>query len=126
MTLVLDAGALVALERGDRDVWRRLRDAQGTSDPPISHGGVLAQVWRGTGPRQALLARALASVDVLPLDEELGRRAGLLLARSGGSDAIDAAVVALAGDGDRIVTSDPTDITELVVASRRQIEIVAT
>jgi hypothetical protein len=125
MTLVLDAGAFVALERGDLATWERLRNALDDDDPPVSHGGVVAQVWRGSGPRQALLARALSAVDVVPLDEELGRRAGVLLARSGGRDGIDAAVVALARDGDIVVTSDQADIAVLVVAARRRIEVVA-
>ena len=44
------------------------------------------------------------------MDDRLGRRAGMLLARSGLRDAIDAAVVCLAGDGDDILTSDPGDL----------------
>ena len=39
------------------------------------------------------VARLLAAVDVVPLDTELGRAAGLLLARTDGRDVIDAAVV---------------------------------
>ena len=124
MTLVLDAGALIALERGDRAIWRRLREAIDAGDPPISHGGVVAQVWRGGRGRQAPLARALASVEVRPLDEDLGRFAGMLLAQAPPDDAIDAAVVALARDGDIIVTSDASDIGDLVVASKRRIQIV--
>jgi hypothetical protein len=125
MTLVLDAGALIALEGGDRAAWRQVQDAVDAGDPPISHGGVVAQVWRGRGPREALLARALVHLEVRSLDEDLGRRAGLLLAGSSTADAIDAAVVALARDGDHIVTSLPADIAALVVAAKRQIEIIA-
>ncbi len=36
---------------------------------------------------------------VIALDEELGRRAGVLLGRAGSSDVVDAAVVLLARDG---------------------------
>ena len=49
-------------------------------------------------------------VDITPIDDSLGRRAGRLLARTGRADAIDAAVVCLAADGDDIVTSDPGDL----------------
>lgn len=64
MTLVLDAGALIALERNDRAMWRRMKSALLSSEVPITHGGVVGQVWRGRGSRSALLALALASIDV--------------------------------------------------------------
>jgi len=51
MTLVLDAGAFVAIEEGDRSMWRRLKSAQIAGLPPTTHGGVVAQVWRGGGGR---------------------------------------------------------------------------
>lgn len=92
--------------------------------PPVTHGGIVAQVWRGGRGRQALLARALRHVEVVPLDDALGWEAGALLARSGTADAIDAAVVAVARPGDRILTSDPDDIDRLVQASRLDIAVV--
>ena len=61
---------------------------------------------RGNG-KQVPVARLLASVDVVPVNDELGRRAGLLLARTGSADAIDASVICLAQDGDDVLTSDP-------------------
>lgn len=56
----------------------------------------MGQAWRGGGPRQALLARALEGIEIRPLDEGLGRAAGALLARAGGIVVIDAALVPLA------------------------------
>lgn len=92
---------------------------------PRTHGGVVGQVWRGAGPRQAVLARLLAGVDVVPLDEDLGRRAGILLARSGARDVIDAAVVLLAAaDLDEILTSDPQDIAALVAAAGIHVDVI--
>src|SRR2546426_6760668 len=110
MTFVLDSGALIALERNDRAMWRRLKSAFLASQVPITHGGVVGQAWRGSGPRSALLAKALSGIEVQPLDESLGKRAGELLARARKSDVIDAALVLLASDGDMIVTSDATDL----------------
>ena len=124
MTVVLDAGALLALERNDRRMWRRLKAGAASGDRLVTHGGVVAQVWRGGHGRQAPLARALNGVEVIALDDRLGRAAGLLIGMARSSDAIDAAVVVLAVDGDRIVTSDPVDIAWLVEASGRQIDIV--
>ena len=124
MTLIMDSGAFVALERNDRAMWRRLKAAQLAGTPPVTHGGVVAQVWRGGSGRQALLARALRAVEVEPLDEVLGRSAGVLLARSGLADAIDAGVAALAQHDDQIITSDPDDLPSLVAASVRRVDVI--
>jgi hypothetical protein len=123
VTLVCDAGAFVALERNDRAMWRRLKAELEAGRPPVSHGGVVAQVWRG-GARQALLARALVAVDVAGLDESLGRQAGVLLGRTRTRDAVDAAVAALAVDDDLIVTSDPQDIRALVAAAGIHADVI--
>lgn len=124
MRLVLDSGALIALERNDRAMWRRLKAALLSGDVPVSHGGVIGQAWRGRGPRQTLLAKALAAVNVRPLDDALGRATGELLAAARARDVIDGALVLLAGDGDSIVTSDPDDLEPLARASRRHVEII--
>ncbi|MBI4477723.1 MAG: hypothetical protein HY654_11150 [Acidobacteria bacterium] len=124
MTLVLDSGALIALERNDRAMWRRIKAARLAGHVPVSHGGVVGQAWRGQGPRQALLARALAGIEIRPLDETLGRAAGELLGLARRRDVIDAALVLLARDGDHIVTSGPDDIEPLARASGRHVEII--
>jgi hypothetical protein len=66
----------------------------------------------------------LAGVDVAPLDDRLGRRAGVLLGRAGGSDVVDAALVLLAADGDEILTSDPDDLRPLAVAAGVHVDLV--
>jgi len=124
MSLVLDSGALIALEKNDRVMWRRVKAALLADNVPVSHGGIVGQVWRGGGPRQALLARALQGIDVRQLDESLGRAAGTLLARTGSADVIDAALVLLADDGDDIVTSDPEDIEPLAARLGRHVELL--
>ena len=124
MRLVLDSGALLALERGDRAMWRRFKGAQFAAAVPVTHGGVVGQTWRGRGPRQALLAKALVGVEVVPLDDRLGRAAGVLLARTGATDVIDAALVLLAEDGDHIVTSDAGDLEPLASAADLFVEIL--
>ena len=124
MKLVLDAGALIALDRGDRAMWRRLKAAHLAGEVAVTHGGVVGQAWRGGGPRQALLGRALASVEVRALDESLGRAAGKLLAVAARSDVIDAALVLLAEDDDQIVTSDARDIEPLARAAGRHVELL--
>ena len=87
----------------------------------------MAVSWRrygeGGSGRQARLAKALLGTLVVPLDNDLGRRAGVLLSRSGLGDAIDAALIALCRSGDQIVTSDPADIDTLADAARLDIDI---
>jgi hypothetical protein len=124
MKLVLDSGALIALERNDRAMWRRFKTAALAGNVAVAHGGVVGQAWRGRGSRQALLAKALAGIDVRPLDEALGRAAGQVLAAAGRTDVIDAALVLLADDGDQIVTSDPDDIEPLAAATGRHVELI--
>jgi hypothetical protein len=123
--LVLDAGAFVAVERGNRDVVALVKRERLAGRPPVTCGGVVAQIWRGGHGRQVPLGRLLAGVDVVPIDDSLGRQAGMLLARSGQSDAIDAAVVCLAADGDDILTSDPSDLLALAQAADIHVELVA-
>lgn len=124
MSLVLDTGAFVAVERGDRDMVALIKRELVEGRAPLTHGGVVGQVWRGGTGRQANLARLLPGVDVVPLDDALGRRAGMLLGAAGSTDVIDAAVVLLAVDGDVICTSDPTDLAALAEASGTHLDIV--
>ena len=122
--LVLDAGAFVAVERGNRDVVALVKRERLAGRPPVTNGGVVGQVWRGGSGRQAPMARLLAGTAVASVDDTLARRAGMLLARSGQSDAIDATVVCLAADGDDILTSDPGDLRVLAEAAGIHVEIV--
>ena len=73
--LTYDAGALIAAERGQDDVWVLHNHAVDRGQRPTVPAGVLAQVWRG-GP-QARLSRLLKACDIEALDESLGREAGL-------------------------------------------------
>ena len=125
MSLLLDSGAFIALERDDAETWALVRRARRAGEPPLTHGGVVAQVWRGGSGRQARLARALLGTAVVPLDNDLGRRAGVLLARAGSVDAIDAALVALCRPGDQILTSDSDDLAALADVARVDIDIIA-
>jgi hypothetical protein len=122
--ILLDAGALIALDRNDRAMWQRLAIARRDGIGLLTHGGVLGQVWRKP-VRHARLATVLRAIDVRPLDSELGKLAGQLLARSGLSDVIDAALVALSQPDDLIFTSDADDILRLAAAARRDVEVLA-
>ena len=74
--------------------------------------------------RQVPVAQLVASTDVAPVDGQLGKRAGMLLARTGTADAIDASLVCLAKDGDDILTSDPGDLLNLVRTAGGHVELI--
>lgn len=113
MTVVLDAGALVAVDRRDRRVGALLRVLQHDGIPVRTSAGAVAQVWRN-GRTQARLARLLAGVEVATLDGPAARRIGELLAASATADVVDAHVALLATPGARILTSDDRDIETLL------------
>lgn len=122
--LILDAGAFVAAERGNREVLARIKRERQLGHPPITNGAVVAQVWRGGHGKQVPVAQLVASTDIAPVDGQLGRRAGMLLARTGTTDAIDASVVCLAQDGDDILTSDPGDLADLLRTAGVHVEVI--
>lgn len=116
MSLVLDAGALIAYERGDRVVRAFLDRAFRQEDTVRTSAAVVAQVWRD-GARQAGLARLLKGVDEVDVSTAAGRRVGVLLAKSATADVVDAALVELVRDGDEVLTSDPDDIAHLLTTA---------
>ena len=112
-SIVLDAGALIALDRGAPAVRGYVLLADRGHAALATSSAVVAQVWRG-GNRQARLARLLASnlVTELALDAETSRRIGVLAAAAPGArDVVDGHVAIIALDRDAVVlTSDPDDI----------------
>jgi hypothetical protein len=122
--LILDAGALVAVDRDDRAMIARLRASQQHGLELRTNAMVVAQVWRDRHGGQVNLARLLKTVDVRVVSQHDGRDAGVLQAAAGTTDAIDATVVLLAAPGDRILTIDPSDITRLATAAEKRAVIV--
>ncbi len=109
--VVLDAGALIAVERADRRVIRLLELAHEIHVP----AGALAQAWRNP-MRQVRLVRLVSSDEVMthPLDAAGARAAGQLCAATASADVVDASVVILARlVGGVTVTSDPDDLRRL-------------
>ena len=113
--LVLDAGALIAFERGERKIEVLLRQAIRRSFPIVVPAGVVAQVWRD-GRKQARLGQFLAkpNVTVIPLDDATARACGQLCGFRDTNDVIDASVVVCAESRrSPVVTSDPDDLRHL-------------
>ncbi len=113
--VVLDAGAIIALERRDTRMLAladELLEARRIGYVPA---GVVAQTWRGS-TRQHATARLLraGAVRIDPLSEDVAYRLGLLLAKSSTSDVVDAHVALLARRlHATVLTSDPDDLAAL-------------
>ena len=113
--LTLDAGALIAFDRGDRFVVSLLARALELELGIAVPSGALAQAWRD-GRRQARLARLLGSarVEVAALDDRRARAAGQLCGATGTRNIVDASVVLCARErGHAVATSDVADLKSL-------------
>ncbi|MBA2347747.1 MAG: twitching motility protein PilT [Solirubrobacterales bacterium] len=109
--MLLDAGFLVSLDRGDAEAQEFLTAALRNQTLLSTTHPVVAQVWRD-GARQVRLTRALTTIRVHPFDD--GRAVGRLLAAAGTADVVDAHLVvsAIARD-EPILTSDLDDLEHL-------------
>jgi len=111
--VVLDAGALIAFERGDEHLKSILRGVLAMKARIVIPVTALAQVWRG-GPNSAPLARLIDAGEVEPLDEKGAKEVGVRLGLRGDNDIADAQVVSCALEyRAAVATSDPGDIRGL-------------
>lgn len=112
MSVVYDAGALVAAERNDRQVWADHRAWLELGIVPITTAPVVAQVSRSS--RQAQLRRLLRGCIVVAFAPEQAHEVGALLRRAGTADVVDGHVVLTATRATATVrTSDPVDLRRL-------------
>jgi hypothetical protein len=113
--VTLDAGALIAIDRGDRRILALLARAEEVGAPVTVPATALAQAIRR--PRtQARLARLVRqpTTDLAALDGPDATSVGILLAASRTSDIADAHVVVCARRSRQpIVTRDPEDLRRL-------------
>jgi hypothetical protein len=124
VNLVLDAGALIGIDRDDRRVAGLIELGRRAAADLVTVAPVVGQAWRD-GARQARLARAFAMIDVRVVDVDEAKRAGELLGRAGGADVVDALAVLLALPGDQVLTSDPEDLSRLASANDVDVRVVA-
>jgi hypothetical protein len=122
--MILDAGALIAIDRDDRIVYQKIKKALRAGDPVRSNASVVAQVWRN-GAKQARLARALRLITIEPITPEDGVRAGELLGATRTKDVVDATVALLAKPDDEVHTSDPGDLRLLCAAADTQAVVIS-
>lgn len=118
--IVLDAGALIALDRGDKRMIALLQRAMTQGRGFLVPAGVVGQAWRN-GRIQVSLSRFLRceEVEIVPLEEQLARSCGELCGARNTADIVDASVVILAtAERHPIVTSDPADLRRLDPAAQ--------
>lgn len=118
--VTLDAGGLIALDRGDRRVVVLLARSAQTGSLVTVPATALAQGLRRPD-RQVRLARLIRqpTTAVVALDRVDATSVGRLLAASGTADIVDAHVVICARRADQpIVTSDAADLRRLDPAAR--------
>ena len=122
MSVVYDAGLLIAADRNDRGVWADHRARLELGLTPTSTAPVVAQVSRT--PRQVQLRRLLRGCDIVAFTSEQAHEIGHMLARTGTSDVVDAHVVlTAAARGSTVLTSDPQDLERLSNSLRRPITV---
>ena len=112
--LTLDAGALIAYERGEERIREILAVAYARGSVPTIPAIALAEVWRGDA-KDARVARLLKACSIETVDERLARAAGRLRRATPGAATIDACIAAgVSQRGDAIATSDPGDMRNLL------------
>jgi hypothetical protein len=118
--ITLDAGGLIALDRGNRQVVAVIARATERGMRISIPATALAQAIRNPA-RQARLSRLIrqAGTDLLALDGPDATAVGLLLARTGTADVVDAHVVICAQRARQtVVTSDADDIRRIAPSLR--------
>lgn len=113
--ITLDAGGLIAVDRNDRRVLALVARATERGLRITIPASALAQAIRNPA-RQVRLGRLIrqAGTDLMALDGMDATAVGLLLARTGTADVVDAHVVVCAQRaGQAVVTSDANDLRRL-------------
>ena len=113
--ITFDAGGLIALDRNDRRVLTLIARATERGMRITIPATALAQAIRNPA-RQARLRRLIrqAGTDLIPLDGPDATAVGLLLARTGTADIVDAHVAICAQRaGQAVVTSDADDLRRI-------------
>ncbi len=112
--LTLDAGALIAYERGDERIREILAVAYARGLVPTIPAIALAEVWHGD-PKDARVARLLKACSIESVDERVARAAGSLRRATPGAGTIDACIaIGVCRRRDAIATSDPDDMRVLL------------
>jgi predicted nucleic acid-binding protein len=123
MTVVYDAGGLIAADRSDRDIWADHRARLELGLVPITTAPVVAQVSRS--PRQVQLHRFLRGCEIVPFSDADAHEVGALAGKARTNDVVDVHVVVVAQrHGYGVVTSDEKDLRPIIAALRRAVPLI--
>jgi len=115
--LTLDAGALIAAERGNRKFWALWELAEERDVDVTVPANVIAHVYRGA--RSAVVARILKACIIEVVDERVAKRIGEVCGIAGSDDVVDVSVVVgAAARRDHILTSDKPDLERIAAHVR--------
>lgn len=124
MSVVYDAGVLVAADRGDREAWADHRARLELGLVPVTTAPVVAQTSRSG--RQAQLRRLLKGCEIVAFNGDDAHAVGALLGRAGTADVVDAHVVLVASArGAVVVTTDVDDPSRLSACLSTPVRVVS-
>jgi predicted nucleic acid-binding protein len=122
VTVLYDAGVLVAADRSDREVWADHRVRLEVGVAPVTTAPVVAQVTRPG--RQAQLRRFLRGCEMVPFAPDEAHAVGALAGRSGTPDVVDVHLVAVAHRRRfGVLTADPGDLRPVAEALPDAVQI---
>ena len=122
MTVIYDAGVLIAADRSNRQVWADHRVRLEVGVAPVTTAPVVAQVSRSG--RQAQLRRFLRGCEIVPFAADEAHVVGALSGKSKSSDVVDVHVVAVAHRlGRQVLTSDQDDLDPVADAVPGGVEV---
>ncbi len=117
-----DTGALIALERRDLGMALKLRVLHRAGVPITFPANAIVEWWRKGHGQSAILE--LGTLE--PLTEPIIKAAGEALGKVPGATTVDATVMASAAQrGDRVFTSDPSDMQRLQQHFRAVVDVIA-
>lgn len=115
MRVVYDAGALIAAEQSNRQLWADHRARLESGFVPTTTAPVVAQVSRSG--RQVQLRRFLRGCEVVPFAEPDAHQVGSLAGKSKHPDVVDVHLVWVASKLQaKVITSDRKDISKVIDA----------
>jgi predicted nucleic acid-binding protein len=122
VSVIYDAGALIAAERSDRAVWAEHRVRLEMGLVPATTAPVVAQVSRSG--RQVQLHRFLRGCEVVGFDSDEAHDVGALAGRARATDVVDVHVVVTAHRRScGVVTSDEADLRPIADLLRPRVPL---
>jgi hypothetical protein len=122
VSIVYDAGVMVAAERNDRTAWADHRARLEFGFVPTATAPVVAQVSRSH--HQVQLRRFLRGCEIAAFEDGQAHEVGALLGRAGTSDVVDAHIVLTAAEtAFAVLTGDVADLSLLSGHLQHPIEI---